>query len=87
MTTFPTHRTKINRAMALAEIGSSKASAEAMLRVIPESVIAKISGQELAQLLDAMWRLSQNSKDLAETEAVSDGRVWDSKKQSFRELA
>lgn len=84
---FPTHRTKINRVMALAEIGSSKASAEAMLRAVPESVIAKVTGQELTQRLDAMWALSQNSKAFAESEAVSDGRVWDSKKQAFRELA
>lgn len=87
MTTFPTNRTKINRAMALAEIGGDKASAAAMLRVIPESVIARVTGQQLAELLDAMWKLSQSSKEIAETEVVSDGRVCDSDKHAFHALA
>lgn len=54
---------------------------------VPDSVVARVSSRELAELIDAMWTLSQNSKSIAEAEAVSDGRVWDSKKQEFRELA
>lgn len=62
MTTFPSHRTKINRAMRLAEIGENSATAEALLHALPECVIARVTGHELAALLDAMWKLSENSK-------------------------
>ncbi len=87
MTTFPSHRTKINRAMRLAKVGENRATAEALLRVLPESVIARVTGQELAELLDAVWKLSRNSKASAETEIVSDGGAWDEDRQAFRELA
>lgn len=87
MTAFPSHRTKINRAMRLAEIGENRATAEALLRVLPESVIARVTGHELAQLLDAMWKLSQNYRATVEAEIVSDGGAWDEDKQAFRELA
>ncbi|MCZ4260619.1 hypothetical protein O4G76_07160 [Limimaricola sp. G21655-S1] len=87
MTTLPSHRTKINRAMRLAKVGENRATAEALLRVLPESVIARVTGQELAELLDAVWKLSRNSRASTETELVSDGGVWDEDKQAFRELA
>lgn len=87
MTTFPSHRTKIDRAMQLAEVGEQRTTAEALLRALPESVIARVTGHELAELLDAVWKLSQNSIASAETEVVSDGGVCDEDKLAFRELA
>lgn len=72
MTTFPSHRTEINRAMRLAQVSENRATAEALLRVLPESVIARVTGHELSELLDAMWRLSRNSGASAETEVVGD---------------
>ncbi|WPY96453.1 hypothetical protein T8T21_18295 (plasmid) [Limimaricola variabilis] len=87
MSTFPTHRTKINRAMALAEIGENKATAEALLRAIPDRVIAKVTGHELAELLDAMWQLSCETRRITQAEVVRDGFVWDERDHVLRDLA
>ncbi|WP_085897976.1 hypothetical protein [Limimaricola soesokkakensis] len=57
---------------ALIDIGENRASAEALLHALPESVIARVTGHKLAELLDAMWKLSQNSRASVETEVVSD---------------
>lgn len=86
MTTFPSYRTKINRAMRLAKVGENRATAEALLRVLPESVIARVTGHELAELLDTMWKLSQNCRASRKTEVASDDGAWDEDKQALREL-
>lgn len=87
MTATASHQIKINRALRQSRVGANPSSAKAMLKAVPDSVVAKVSSNELAELLDAMWRLSQKSKAIAESEVVSEGGVWDDTKQAFRELA
>jgi hypothetical protein len=86
MTTTSNHQIKVNRALRQSKIGKHPASASAMLRAVPNSVVAKVSSRELAEMLDAMWSLAEKSKAIANSEAISEGAVWDSQKQEFREL-
>lgn len=81
------HEIKINRAMRLAEIGRYPASAAAMLRPIPAKVIASVTAKTLAAILDANWRIAQESKAIAIKDALDEGGLWDNCQQRFRALA
>ena len=56
---------KITRAYKKSSIGSCPLSAQAMLEAIPDQIIAKLTSDELATLIDANWRLAQRSKAIA----------------------
>lgn len=77
---------KITRALRKAIIGDCHESASAMLAAIPDSVIAALSSSQLAEMLDAAWRLSCTAKAIAEREAIANGGVWDERRQAFREI-
>lgn len=80
------HAIKINRALRLAGIGSCHGSAMAMLDYVPASVRAALSGAELGELLDALWRACQDAKALAAREAIGEGAIWDARRQRLREI-
>ena len=86
MTTVSDHQIKVNRALSLSQVGKYPSSASAMLRAVPDSVLAKVTSRELADLLDAMWDLSAASKAIADAETISEGGVWDNKELRFRAL-
>jgi hypothetical protein len=77
---------KINRAQKLAAIGRCPGSFIAMLEAIPASAIETLNSRELAELIDANWRLAGASKAIAASDALSEGGVWDHRNQRFREL-
>lgn len=77
---------KINRAQKLAKIGDCPGSFFAMLEFIPASAIAALNSRQIAELIDAVWRLASASKALAAADAIMEGGVWDHGKQRFREL-
>lgn len=56
---------KITRAYKKSTIGSCPLSAQAMLEAVPEQIIAKLSSDDLAALMDANWQLAQRSKAIA----------------------
>lgn len=68
---------KINRALRRSAIGNCPASAHAMLSALPHAVVAKLSSNELALLLDALWRTAQAAKALAEWRAEQEQIVRD----------
>lgn len=75
------HSIKIKRALKLSTIGSCSGSAIAMLDAIPQSVVAALTSAQLADLIDANWRLAGASKAIAERDAVAEGAVWDARNQ------
>lgn len=87
MTDTIDHSRKVKRAYAIARIGAHPASRRAMLDHVPDSALDALTAAQLAELLDAMWSLAQDSKALADREAIQDGGVWDSKRQMRREFA
>ncbi|RWR28867.1 hypothetical protein D2T31_12200 [Sinirhodobacter populi] len=76
---------KVNRAIKMSEIGAHAESAAAMLLAIPESVVEALPARLIAQLLDANWTLAQQSKAIAERDAISEGAIWDGRR--MREIA
>ena len=62
------HAIKINRAMRMSDIGRYPASADAMLRAIPASILAVAPARAVADLLDANWHLAQASKAITDRE-------------------
>lgn len=58
----------------------------AMLKAVPDSVIAALASAQLADLLRAMASVSIHSKDLADFEACANGCVWDAERQALREI-
>ena len=80
------HTIKIKRALRLSTIGSCHYSAMAMLDAIPETVVAALTSAQIAELIDANWRLAQASKAIAEREIVAEGAVWDARTERMIEL-
>ncbi|MFN7002195.1 MAG: hypothetical protein ACK4NW_02050 [Roseinatronobacter sp.] len=78
---------KVNRAVAMSQIGSHPASAQAMLAAIPRDVIDALPSRLVAALLDANWQLAQQSKAIAEADAVQEGAIWDARRGQLREIA
>lgn len=78
---------KVNRALALANIGRNPGSAQAMLDAIPADVVAALTARRLAQMLDAMWRLAGASKALAAHDAIAEGAIWDARTGRLRSIA
>jgi hypothetical protein len=81
------HQTKIHRALRSAAIGQFPASAEAMLEHVPACVVARLTGSELGELLDALWTCANRSKALHAAEVIAEGAVWDTRREAFREIA
>lgn len=77
MQNIVTNPIKVNRALRLSQIGSNPGSASAMLAAIPSEVIQDLPARLVAQLIDANWRLAQNSKALALRDALQEGVIWD----------
>ncbi len=77
---------KINRALKLSAIGRYPGSADAMLDNVPRSVLKALTAQELATLLDAMWDTCQEAKGLAARDAISEGVIWDTRRQRLVEI-
>ena len=86
METTPMTR-KINKARKIAIIGNCGRSFAAMLACIPNNIILDITSRQLADLLDANWRLANASKAIANHDAISEGAVWDHQNSRFCELA
>lgn len=61
----PQHPIKVAKAANSAKIGQCSRSLGAMLDYVPESVVAKLTSSELAEMLDAMWRACQDAKAIA----------------------
>lgn len=80
------HTIKIKRALKLSTIGSCHGSAHAMLAAIPQSVVTSLTSKQLAELIDANWRLAVASKVIAERDIVNEGAVWDARSQRLIEL-
>lgn len=76
MTTVHNHQTKIKRAFRAAKIGAHPASAQAMLAAIPADALRALTGNQLAQMLDALWGACQQAKAIAAHEAVEGGAIW-----------
>ena len=81
------HAIKINRAARLAAIGGYRQSFAAMLDAIPSSLVSALTAQQLADLIDANWRLAGASKKIAEDDIIANGFVWDHQRDRAREIA
>ena len=78
---------KINRAMRLSVIGDCPGSFASMLDAIPAEVRAALTSHQLAEQIDANWRLASASKALSERGVTENGFVWDSSAERGREIA
>lgn len=87
MVYFGKNARKINKARRLSEIGVYRESFSAMLAAIPDPVIEALTARQLADLIDANWRLAGASKRLAGEEAVVNGFVWDHNRSRAIDLA
>lgn len=67
---------KLTRAAKVAKIGNYPSSFSAMAKFLPESVITKLSSREIADMIDEMWSLANNSKSIATDEAIENGGVY-----------
>lgn len=81
------HSIKINRALRQSSIGANPASASAMLAGIPASIIQTATSRQLADLLDASWSLTQESKAIAARSWIDEGAIWDARQQRLRDIA
>jgi hypothetical protein len=77
---------KIERALRKSRIGDYPSSAGAMLDAVPDTVVAALSSDQLAALLDALWHSCQLSKTIARREAIETGGVWCARRHAFLEL-
>ena len=87
MSTMVDHSRKVKMALGRARVGSHPASRAAMLDAIPRSALARLTAADLAEMLDAMWSVTQRSKVPAAREALDEGIVWDAAQQRHREIA
>lgn len=78
---------KIERARKASIIGDCPGSFGAMIDLIPATTRAALTGRQIGELSDAMWRACQQSKALANREAIDEGGVWDARQQRYREIA
>lgn len=81
------HSTKVKRALRMSFIGANPGSAAAMLDSIPAEVVDALPARLIALMLDANWRLAQESKVIALCDAVSEGAIWDARSQKLRDIA
>jgi len=81
------HSTKINRARKASVIGDCPGSFAAMVDLVPASARATLTGRQIGELADAMWRACQQSKAIAAREAIDEGAVWDARSGRLREIA
>lgn len=86
MTTIRDHSIKVNRALALSDIGPCRASAAAMLDAIPRDVVAALPSHLIARLIDANWQMCQRTKAIADAEAIREGAVWDAARLEMRSI-
>lgn len=87
MTDIIDHSRKVNKAVKMSSISEHPQSASAMLRAIPDDVIAALPARLIAQLIDANWTLAGISKAIAAAEAVENGTIWDDRQGRSREIA
>lgn len=78
---------KLDRAAKLCDLARYPASYAAMLDAIPASIIDALTARQIAELVDANWRLAQASKALRADEVISDGGIFDDRRGQFRALA
>ena len=78
---------KIEKARKKSSIGSGPMTWRAHLDAVPPSVIARLTSSELAELLDAMRRLTEATKAFHEREIVDEGAIWDARQRRLREIA
>lgn len=53
---------------------------------VPASVMASVSSAQLAELLDAIHSHSEESKSIAERDAIDEGAIWDERRGVMREI-
>ncbi len=81
------HAIKINRALRASKVGAFPGSAAAMIVHLPTSLIESLTGQQLGEMLDALWRVAGASKAIAAREVIADGCVWDDRAGRLRLVA
>ena len=57
------HAIKINRAKRLSKVGKYHKTCQALLDRIPDTLIDRLTGAQLAQVLDVMHRQAQYGED------------------------
>lgn len=81
------HSRKVSRAIAMSRIGDCRESASAMLRAIPDEVIAALPARLIAQIIDANWRLARVNQAMGQADAINNGCIWDERQQRHRDIA
>ena len=77
---------KINRAHRLADVGRYGQTAAAMAKHLPPSLIERLTGAELADVMDALRACSLEGQAIAQREALENGFVWDRRTDAPRYL-
>ncbi|MCG8506186.1 MAG: hypothetical protein MI755_16400 [Sphingomonadales bacterium] len=77
---------KINRAAQHSETGRYPETFRAMLGHVPADLIARVTGRDLAMIIDALARCATRSKAIAERDACDEGVIWDARKRTLREI-
>lgn len=78
---------KIDRAFGYSKVGRYTSTANTAWSYIPSSVYAKLSGKQLAELMDAFYRAFENTKAIHERDICQEGVIWDERIQKLREIA
>lgn len=81
------HTIKLNRARQISGIGLYPATYAAIVRHVPDAVVASGSAAMIAAVVDALHACAQEAKGVALRDAVADGVVWDAGQQRHREIA
>lgn len=80
------HQIKLARARRLAKAARYPATYDAMLDYVPEAAVAKLTGAEIAAVVDALRATAIDAKALAAREACAEGAIWDARTQRLREI-
>jgi hypothetical protein len=78
------HTIKLSRARAISKTGRYPGTYDAMLAHIPTALVASASAAVIAATIDAMASACAEAKALAGADAISEGAVWDAKRQTLR---
>jgi hypothetical protein len=81
------HTIKLERARRRSHIGNYPATCDAIMRHVPDAVIADGNAAMVAAVIDALYACAQEAKACALRDAATEGVIWDATHQRHREVA
>ena len=82
-----THEIKYARARKLSATGRLPSTYNALFDQVPAELLHRLTGRELALMIDTLAAVSRTAKAIAISDACDEDGVWDTRRNAFRPLA